>query len=105
MRCASRATRKKGAAVATPDYVLGNTASETFNGRITAGYSDELFGQAVDAKLSLRHHQARLGVCYCLANDTPSDLLAQVTTGSPRGAENWKMRDTFDRPTKACRTN
>lgn len=91
----------KGAAVSTPDYVLGNTGSEAFNGAITVGYATEILSNAVEAKLVLRHHQARLGVCYCLTATTPDDLKQQLRAAVPLGAERWVTTYTIDRPYQA----
>ncbi len=88
----------KAAAVSTPTYVLGNTASEAFNGSITAGYTGDVFTNAVEAKVSLRHHQARLGVCYCLTATTPDDLQTLTTRNAPLGASRWQTTFDIDRP-------
>ena len=88
----------KGAAVSAPDYVLGNTASDVWNMGITAGYQGDVVGQALDLKVSLRHHQSTLGVCYCLGATSPDTLRAQATLGRPPSADQWVTTYEIDRP-------
>lgn len=95
------ANASKGAAVSTPDYVLGNTGSEALNGALTVGYLGTVLDNAVEAKLVLRHHQARLGVCYCLTATTPDDLVQQTRAEAPLGADRWVTTYDIDRPYQA----
>lgn len=88
----------RGGAVATPDYVLGNTASAVDNVAVTAEWRALVWQRAITAKLSYRHHEADLGICYCLEVATPEDLRQRLQAGIPAGASSWTMRHDRDRP-------
>ena len=91
----------KGAAVATPTYVLGNTASQTFSFGTTASYTTRWLGGAATAKASFRHLQQDNGVCFCLKVNTPDDLEALVLSDRPLGAGAWTMSYELDPPRQA----
>jgi iron complex outermembrane receptor protein len=88
----------RGAAVSTPDHVLGNTFSAVDNVGVTAEYRALVFERAVTAKLAFRHHEADLGICYCLEVATPEALKARLAAGAPPGAETWTTSYEADRP-------
>lgn len=88
----------RGAAVSTPDHVLGNTFSAVDNVGVTAEYRALVFERAVTAKLAFRHHEADLGICYCLEVATPDALKARLAAGAPPGAEAWTTSYEADRP-------
>jgi iron complex outermembrane recepter protein len=88
----------KGAAASTPDYVLGNTSSETMNIAATAQWQGEVGDVPVTAKLSYRRYQASLGICYCLRVNTPSDLAAATSASKPANANNWTTSYDTERP-------
>jgi iron complex outermembrane receptor protein len=88
----------RGAAVSTPDYVLGNTFSAIDNVGVVAEYRALVFERAVTAKLAFRHHEADLGICYCLEIATPEALKARLAAGVPPGAEAWTTSYEADRP-------
>ncbi len=88
----------KGGAVSSPTYVLGNTGAEQYNVGATVAWRGEVLARAVDAKLSLKHHQSTLGICYCLAASTPENLLAASVVDRPVGADDWTVNYELDRP-------
>jgi iron complex outermembrane receptor protein len=88
----------RGAAVSTPDHVLGNTFSAVDNVGFTAEYRTLVFERALTAKLAFRHHQADLGICYCLEVATPEALKARLAVGAPPGADTWETTYAPDRP-------
>jgi iron complex outermembrane receptor protein len=87
----------RGAAARAPDYVLGNTASQTWNLGVTAGL--HLRGQGLE--LSYRHHDLDAGICYCARAATPSDFLGSFDRAAPLGAERWTADFGIGRPRQA----
>ena len=88
----------KGAASSAPGYVLGNTATEVANLGATAAWRGEVFDRAVSARLSWRHHQSALGICYCLNVTTPDELRAATLAQKPPSADTWRVVYDLDRP-------
>jgi iron complex outermembrane receptor protein len=88
----------KGAAVSTPDYVLGNTASEHLNIGAAAQWQQTVFDVVTTVKLSLRRRSETIGICYCLSAASPDDLAARAERDAPLGAERWRTRHRIDRP-------
>lgn len=88
----------KGAAVSAPEYVLGNTGAEVRNVGATALVRTSLFDQEATLKVSYRRFFAKLGVCYCLKINTPTDLEETVTADRPIGADAWTTSYDIDRP-------
>ncbi|MFZ5482013.1 MAG: TonB-dependent receptor domain-containing protein [Myxococcota bacterium] len=84
----------RGAAIRTPTYVLGNTASEAWNAGATLGLSRG----HLSMEAAWRHYALRSGVCYCVRSGSPDDFLAQLDADTPIGAENWSTTFKFDRP-------
>lgn len=84
----------RGAAVSTPDYVLGNTASAQWNGGATARWQRDTDHVAV----SFHHYDFRGGVCYCVASSTPADFLGQLDRDRPVNADVWTRSYRIDRP-------
>ena len=91
----------KGAAVSTPTYVLGNTASQNWSLGAAAGYTSRWAGGGVTARASFRHLQQDSGVCFCLKVNTPDDLTALVSADKPVGADGWTTTWDIDRPRQA----
>lgn len=83
-----------GAALSTPDYVLGNTASRVWNLGGTVGWRWD--GGAVQA--TVRHHALRAGVFYGVRTSTPADFEAQLDAPRPATAALWRSTRTIDRP-------
>ncbi len=83
-----------GANRRAPEYVLGNTASRTFNLGGTLGYRWD--GGRLRA--SWHHHDFRAGVFYGVRNSSPSDFRAQLEADKPVTADLWSTTFTIDRP-------
>ena len=82
-----------GASQTTPDYVLGNTASKTWNlGTVVA---QELDSGRITA--SWHHHQSDGGVFYGVVNATPSEFEAQLEFDQPVSADLWEVSYDIDR--------
>ncbi|MCP4869416.1 MAG: TonB-dependent receptor [Proteobacteria bacterium] len=81
----------------TPDYVLGNTASQQWNLRAAVQYRNP----RVQATLRYRHFDLRAGVFYGVRNSTPTDFRSQLEAESPTGTELWKEDWNWERPYQA----
>jgi iron complex outermembrane recepter protein len=84
----------RGAALSTPDHVLGNTGSEQWNFGARARYHRDLS----TLTLAYQHYDLRAGLCYCVRNSTTGDFLGQLDADAPVGAENWSTSYRIDRP-------
>lgn len=84
----------RGAAARAPGYVLGNTASQTWN----AGGAVQLHRGAHTLRLTYRHYDLRAGICYCTRAGTPSDFLAALERTEPIGADRWAADFDIGRP-------
>jgi len=84
----------RGAALSTPDYVLGNTGSQQWNVGARARYYRDL----TTVTLAYHHYDLRAGLCYCVQNSTIGDFLGQLEADAPVGAENWGVAYPIDRP-------
>ena len=83
-----------GASQTTPDYILGNTASRTWNlGTVVA---QELNSGRITA--SWHHHQFDGGIFYGVVNATPSEFEGQLELGQPVSADLWEVSYEIDRP-------
>jgi iron complex outermembrane receptor protein len=83
----------RGADLRTPDYVLANTASETWN----LGATMQLHHNDRQLRLTWHHHELRAGIFQGVRNATPAELLAQLEAGAPVGAEGWTQRYVIER--------
>src|SRR5690606_20017227 len=84
----------RGASISTPDYVLGNTGSATWNLGATVG-------ARVDASTitaSYRHYDFLGGVSFAVGADTPADFLGRLDDEVPVGAEGWDTTYAVERP-------
>jgi len=88
---------QRGASPSTPDYPLDNTGT----GEWSAGAGAAYRAGRHTYQLSLRHHQAQLGVCSCYHVESADDFLAQVQRGRPLGAELFRSRLEIGRPYQA----
>jgi len=84
----------RGASKRTPDYVLGNTASETLNGGATVGYTWD--HGAVRA--GWHHYAFRAGVFYGVASSSPDAFRDQLDAERPVSADLWTADFGIDRP-------
>lgn len=82
-----------GSNLTTPDYVLGNTASRTWNIGAAAGLRTS-WGQV---RLTWHHHDFAAGVFYGVKHGTPAEFLAQLEADVPPTAQLWKPSWTLDR--------
>jgi iron complex outermembrane receptor protein len=89
---------EKGAAMSTPDYVIGNSASEMANLAARAAWRTSVLDTPIVATLSYTRYMASLGICYCLKVRTPADLNASLAAGRPPGADAWRTDYAIDRP-------
>jgi len=81
----------------TPDYVLGNTASQQWNLRAAVQYQNP----RVRATLRYRHYDLRAGVFYGVQNATPSAFQYQIESQAPQGTELWREDWAWERPYQA----
>ncbi|MFT5686328.1 MAG: iron complex outermembrane receptor protein [Myxococcota bacterium] len=86
-----------GASLTAPDYILGNTASRSWNLGGAAAYRWD----AGQIQVSWHHHDFRAGVFYGVNNSTPDDFQAQLDADRPVTADLWSVRYTIDRPYQA----
>lgn len=87
----------RGAALSTPTYVLGNTASEEWNAGGKVGYSRGI----TQLEGSYRHFDLAGGVCYCVQSGSPEDFLSQLDADAPVGADIWTTTYEIGRPYQA----
>lgn len=84
----------RGAAARAPGYVLGNTASQTWN----AGGALQLRRGRHVLRVTYRHYDLRAGICFCTRAGTPADFLAALDRPEPIGSERWGADFDIDRP-------
>ncbi len=80
----------------TPDYVLGNTASEALNAGATVGYRWD--HGAVRA--GWHRYAFRGGVFYGVRSGTPEAFAAQLSAERPTSSELWTADFGIDRPSQ-----
>ncbi len=87
----------RGASLETPDYVLGNTATDQRDAGIAVRWQRDL------TQLTFAWHRYDLtaGVCYCLSTGTVDDFLSQIDAAQPIGADAWEVTYTIERPYQA----
>lgn len=78
----------------TPDHLLGNTGSETWN----LGTAVATTLGATTLRLTAHHHELRAGVYYGVATSTPDAFRAQLDAGVPPTADLWDRSLSIDRP-------
>ncbi len=83
-----------GATLQAPDYLLGNTASRTWNLGGAVAYEWE----TGDIRASWHHHDFQAGVFYGVNHNTPDEFLAQFDQDRPVTADVWESSYTIDRP-------
>lgn len=83
-----------GATQTTPTYLLGNTASKTWN--IGGAIAYDWDGGNVRA--SWHHHDFKAGVFYGLSHATPDEFIAQFNTDRPVTADAWESSYEMSRP-------
>ncbi|MEL6348505.1 MAG: TonB-dependent receptor [Myxococcota bacterium] len=84
----------RSAALSSPNYVLGNTASEQWN----VGGSVQWRRDDVKVRLSYKHYDFRAGVFYGIMNSTPAAFEAQLEQERPPTADLWTTTYEIDRP-------
>jgi iron complex outermembrane receptor protein len=84
----------KGAALSAPDYVLGNTASTTWN----AGATLARRWDHIEASLAWNHYDLRAGVTWAARSASPDDFAAQLARDVPQGADAWTSTYDVGRP-------
>ena len=87
----------RGASLRAPDYVLGNTASGTYNVGASLGWR----GRGVEIVASWRHHRVEAGVFYGNRAESPSVLADLLGAPVPPGSERWRVRWPIDVPRQA----
>lgn len=78
----------------TPDYVLGNTASRTWN----LGASVQYARPGVQLRVSYRHYDLRAGIFFGVRSSTATAFAAGLEADSPPGADAWTRDWTIERP-------
>jgi iron complex outermembrane receptor protein len=84
----------KGASKRAPDYVLGNTASETLNGGASIGYS----WSHGSVRATWHRYALRAGVFYGVASESPDAFRDQLAADRPVSADLWTADFSIDRP-------
>jgi iron complex outermembrane receptor protein len=82
---------------ATPDYILGNTASEVWNLGAAVAYE----WSAGEVHASWHHHDFEAGVFYGVNHGTPDEFRAQFEAERPITADLWSSTRDIDRPYQA----
>jgi iron complex outermembrane recepter protein len=85
---------KRLQAARTPRYALANTGLFEWNAGTTVGYR----ATTSEYKVSLRHYQAKLGVCRCLRIESREDFLASIEREEPIGADQYTAEFAIGRP-------
>lgn len=85
---------RRGSTIRTPEYWLGNTASEIWNVGAAVQYtrSQNTF------RLTYHHYDLRAGVFYGMTNSSPTEFEERLEFDIPPGAERWKREYIIDRP-------
>ncbi|MDG1480660.1 MAG: TonB-dependent receptor [Myxococcota bacterium] len=83
-----------GASLTAPEYILGNTASQSWNLGGAVAYRWDS-GQL---QASWHHHDFRAGVFYGVNNTTPTEFMAQLEADRPVTADLWSVTYAIDRP-------
>jgi iron complex outermembrane recepter protein len=84
----------QGESLHTPDYILGNTASEMWN----LGTATQLSIPNGSLRLSFHHHALKAGIFYGVQQSTPEDFEAQLNSEQPQMASSWRATRDIDRP-------
>ena len=84
----------RGAALSTPDHVLGNTGSQQWN----LGAKAQYLRDRTTLTVAAHHYDLQAGICYCVRNGTIEDFLGQLDQDKPVGSENWGVSYAIDRP-------
>ena len=84
----------QGAALRSPNYVLGNTASTQWNAGAALQYR-WAFGHV---QASYRRHDLMAGIFYGVQSATPDDFNSQLELGRPVTADLWTSSFEIDRP-------
>lgn len=87
----------RGADLRAPDYVLANTASQTWN----VGAAVQLQRDARQLRLTYRHYDFTGGIFHGVRNTTPDELRDQLEAEVPVGADQWKQRYVIERAYQA----
>lgn len=87
----------RSASLETPDYVLGNTASASWNLGATARYARGLTTWSV----TWHRYDLRAGVCWAVRAHAIDDFLAQARADAPLGSRRWEVSYAIDRPSQA----
>ena len=83
-----------GAALSTPDYVLGNTASRVWN--LGAEVQREIAGSTV--RLGVQHYNFTAGVFYGVSHNDLDELRQAMELDRPVNADLWTTSYDIDRP-------
>ncbi len=84
----------RGASLSTPDYVLGNTASE----QIHLGASAQLGSERGWLRVSWHRYDLRAGIFYGVTASTPDAFETQRVVERPVGADLWTTSYAIGRP-------
>lgn len=82
-----------GANLRSPDYLLGNTASNNWNFGTSLGYS----WNGGQIRASWSHYDFQGGVFYGVSNSTPAEFEAQLKADRPVTADLWSSTYAIDR--------
>lgn len=84
----------RGASKRAPDYVLGNTASETLNAGASAGYTWD----HGSLRATWHRYALRAGVFYGVTSGSPDAFRDQLDAAQPVSADLWTADFAIDRP-------
>lgn len=86
-----------GSSRVAPAYVLGNTASRSWNLGGAVGYR---WGRG-QVRASWHHHDTRAGVFYGVRNSTLGEFRGQLDDERPVSADLWSITPAIGRPSQA----
>jgi len=80
----------------SPNYLLGNTSSSTWNAGATIGYRTD------DAEFSIgaHHYDHQAGLYYGILNSSPAEFEAQLDRAKPLTSDLWEFTSEIERPSQ-----
>ena len=86
----------KSSTMRSPNYLLGNTASSTWNAGATVGY------RTTDAEFTIgaHHYDHQAGLYYGILNSSPAEFEAQLDRSKPLTSDLWEFTSEIDRPSQ-----
>jgi iron complex outermembrane recepter protein len=76
--------------LSTPNYLLGNTASEVWNLGVSVKYRDSV-------RFDWKHYHLRAGIFYGVKNHSPEDFFSQLNNQKPVSTDLWTFGYDIER--------